>query len=121
MSDMQFNLSELENTALIDEAQWERLKNELGEDMLAEFSSEYFEETGELWVTPESDPFALDYPPFKSLSHRSAGAAGTLGFKKLRYAFLCMEHAGSVDDSKPFFDEMMKVLQATKDWVANNS
>lgn len=118
MSDQQFTEVEIESAPLIDEAQWSRLRAELGEDMLKEFTQEFFDETSETWLTPQADPFELDEGPFRSLSHRTAGAAGTLGFKKLRVVMLCMEHSESRDKSKVYFEIMKKVLSDTQDWVA---
>lgn len=118
MSDQQFTMEELESAPLIDEVQWSRLQVELGEDMLKEFTQEFFDETSETWLTPSDDPFTLEDGPFRSLSHRTAGAAGTLGFRKLRVAMLCMEHSDSRDKSREYFESMKTVLSDTQDWVA---
>lgn len=112
-----YSESELALQALIDMDQWQRLLTELGPDMLREFADEYFAETTESWFDEAVDPFAVDPATFKSLSHRSAGAGGTLGFKKLRYAFLCMEHTEFGDKSREFFNSMKGVFTETRNWV----
>ncbi|MDX1669453.1 MAG: hypothetical protein R3194_08555 [Limnobacter sp.] len=117
MSDQQYTEAEIQQAPLIDETQWERLKTELGEEMLEEFTGEFFEETTETWLEPSDDPFNLDDAAFRSLSHRTAGAAGTLGFKKMRVCMLCMEHSDSRDLSKGYFEIMKTVFQDTQNWV----
>ena len=84
-----YSEQELEQQPLIDDDQWGRLESELGLEMLQEFAQEFFEETREIWFVPGFDPFSIEEKAFKSMAHRSAGAAGTIGFKKLRFAFLC--------------------------------
>jgi HPt (histidine-containing phosphotransfer) domain-containing protein len=120
MSDQQFTAVEIDAAPLIDDLQWQRLRTELGDDMLKEFIQEFFDETHETWFSPAEDPFVLDDGVFRSLSHRTAGAAGTLGFKKLRVVMLCMEHSGSRDLSKDYFETLKLVLSDTQSWVADN-
>lgn len=112
-----YSESELASKPLIDMDQWNRLLTELGPDMLREFADEYFDETTESWFDESVDPFDNDEKSFKSLSHRSAGAGGTLGFQKLRYAFLCMEHTEFGEQSRGYFARMKDVFTETRDWV----
>lgn len=98
--------------------QWDRLMNELGPDMIKEFSQEYFEETAELWISPPDDPYALDVKAFGSRAHRSAGAGGTLGFKRLRMAFLAMEYANDVAKAHGLEPLMLQVFDETRAWVS---
>ncbi|MDX1669352.1 MAG: hypothetical protein R3194_08045 [Limnobacter sp.] len=119
MPDLQYTEAEIQQAPLIDETQWERLKTELGEEMLEEFTGEFFEETIETWLETSDDPFSLEDAAFRSLSHRTAGAAGTLGFKKMRVCMLCMEHSSSRDLSRQYFEIMKAVLKDTQAWVAS--
>lgn len=108
---------ELAAQALIDHDQWGRLESELGLEMLNEFAQEFFEETREIWMTPGFDPLAFEEKAFKSMAHRSAGAAGTIGFHKLRFVFLCMEHNPVGEQTHVFLAAMHEVFQSTQQWV----
>lgn len=108
---------ELESQPLIDLDQWGRLENELGLEMLTEFAEEYFEETQETWMVDGFDHTALEEKTFKSMAHRSAGAAGTIGFSKLRFVFLCMEHNPIDADTHRFISAMHEIFQATQQWI----
>jgi hypothetical protein len=110
-------VEELEQQPLIDSDQWGRLQSELGLEMLREFSFEFFEETREIWMVPNFDPFAFEEKAFKSMAHRSAGAAGTIGFKKLRYAFLCLEHNTMNEQTRHALELMNLTFEATQHWV----
>lgn len=112
-----YSEQELEQQPLIDDDQWGRLENELGLEMLQEFAQEFFEETREIWFVPGFDPFSIEEKAFKSMAHRSAGAAGTIGFKKLRFAFLCMEHNPLGDETRHYLSAMSTIFQSTQDWV----
>lgn len=112
-----YSEQELEQQPLIDDDQWGRLESELGLEMLQEFAQEFFEETREIWFVPGFDPFSIEEKAFKSMAHRSAGAAGTIGFKKLRFAFLCMEHNPLGEATLRYISAMGAVFQSTQDWV----
>lgn len=115
-----YSEQELEQQPLIDFDQWGRLENELGLEMLQEFAQEFFEETREIWFVAGFDPFSMDEKAFKSMAHRSAGAAGTIGFKKLRFAFLCMEHNPIGAETLRYMSAMTTIFQLTQNWVQNN-
>ncbi|HEX4842696.1 MAG TPA: hypothetical protein VFV57_03435 [Limnobacter sp.] len=102
---------------LIDDDQWGRLRSELGMEMLQDFALEFFEETREMWFADGFDPFAMEDKAFKSMAHRSAGAAGTIGFKRLRFAFLCMEHNPMGESTPAFLQAMRAVFEDTCAWV----
>lgn len=112
-----YSEQELEQQPLIDFDQWGRLENELGLEMLQEFAQEFFEETREIWFAEGFDPFSMEEKAFKSMAHRSAGAAGTIGFKKLRFVFLCMEHNPLGEETKQYLSAMSAIFQSTLDWV----
>jgi len=112
-----YSEQELEQQPLMDSDQWGRLENELGLEMLREFSQEFFEETREIWFVPGFDPFAMEEKAFKSMAHRSAGAAGTIGFKKLRFVFLCMEHNPLGEETHRYLSSISTIFQSTQDWV----
>lgn len=112
-----YSEKELEEQPLIDDDQWGRLESELGLEMLQEFAHEFFEETREIWCVPGFDPLSMEEKAFKSMAHRSAGAAGTIGFKKLRFVFLCMEHNPLGDETKRYLSAMATIFQSTQDWV----
>ena len=112
-----YSEQELEQQPLIDDDQWGRLESELGLEMLQQFALEFFEETREIWFVSDFDPFSMEEKAFKSLAHRSAGAAGTIGFKKLRFAFLCMEHNPLGDETRHYLSAMATIFQSTQDWV----
>lgn len=112
-----YSEQELEQQSLIDADQWGRLENELGLEMLQEFAQEFFEETREIWFAPGFDPFSMEEKAFKSMAHRSAGAAGTIGFKKLRYVFLCMEHNPLGEETRRYLSAMGTIFQSTLDWI----
>lgn len=112
-----YSEQELEQQPLIDSDQWGRLENELGLEMLQEFAQEFFEETREIWFAEGFDPFSMEEKAFKSMAHRSAGAAGTIGFKKLRFVFLCMEHNPLGEETKQYLSAMSAIFQSTLDWV----
>lgn len=118
MDQSEFSAEGIPLQVLIDEGQWQRLRSELGEDMLAEFAQEYIQETLESWVDTSTDPLALPDATFKSLSHRSAGAAGTIGFKRLRYSFLCMEHLADQGRREMFLHLMKGTLADTQAWLS---
>lgn len=107
----------LEQQSLIDQDQWGRLQNELGLEILQEFAVEFFEEIRETWLAPGFDPFATDEKSFKSMAHRSAGAAGTIGFSKLRFVFLCMEHNPLGEQTRRYMQAMTHIFQTTQQWV----
>lgn len=111
----------LQEQALIDDDQWGRLESELGLEMLREFADEFFEETREIWFVEDFSPQSFDPSAFKSMAHRSAGAAGTIGFKKLRFAFLCLEHNPTGADTAFFLKAMQQVFQSTLQWVHNRT
>lgn len=112
-----YSEQELEQQPLIDDDQWGRLENELGLEMLQEFAVEFFDEIRETWFVPGFDPFTLEEKAFKSMAHRSAGAAGTIGFKKLRFAFLCLEHTSLGEETLRYMSAMSAIFQSTQDWV----
>ena len=112
-----YSEQELEQQPLMDSDQWGRLENELGLEMLREFSQEFFEETREIWMVPNFNPFSFEEKAFKSMAHRSAGAAGTIGFKKLRYAFLCLEHTTVSDHTARALELMNTTINETQQWV----
>jgi hypothetical protein len=114
-------VEDLEQQPLIDSDQWGRLENELGLEMLCEFSAEFFEETREVWMVPGFSPFTFEDKVFKSMAHRSAGAAGTIGFKRLRYAFLCLEHTSVNDQTLHILELMNTTFNATEQWVQTNT
>ena len=114
-----YSEQELEQQPLIDNDQWGRLESELGLETLQEFGQEFFEETEEIWFVADFDPFSMEEKAFKSLAHRSAGAAGTIGFKKLRFVFLCMEHNPVGEDTQRFISAMRSIFQLTQEWVQN--
>lgn len=115
-----YSEQELEQQPLIDDDQWGRLESELGLEMLQEFAQEFFEETREIWFASGVDPFSMDEKSFKSMAHRSAGAAGTIGFKKLRFVFLCMEHTPLDENPRRYLTAMAGIFQSTQEWVQNN-
>jgi len=51
------------------------------------------------------------------MAHRSAGAAGTIGFKKLRFAFLCLEHAREMEDTHRLLELTREVFESTRLWL----
>lgn len=108
---------ELASQPLIDLDQWGRLESELGLDMLREFSQEFFDETSEIWLNPALDPLSMDEKAFKSLAHRSAGAAGTIGFQKLRFVFLGMEHSPLGEHTRFYLAAMQDIFHTTQQWV----
>lgn len=112
-----YSEEELESKPLIDLDQWGRLETELGLEMLCEFAQEYFDETREIWLASEFDPFAFDEKEFKSMAHRSAGAAGTIGFQKLRFVFLCMEHNPLGEQTLRYLAAMQAIFHSTQEWV----
>lgn len=114
-----YSIQELEQQTLIDTDQWGRLESELGVDMLQEFAEEFFEETREIWFMPGSNPLELDWTAFKSRAHRSAGAAGTIGFQRLRFAFLCMEHSPNAEAAGVVLKALDPIFQSTRQWVLN--
>jgi len=114
-----YSEQELELKPLIDLDQWGRLENELGLEMLCEFAQEFFEETREIWQAPGFDPLSMEEKAFKSMAHRSAGAAGTIGFQKLRFVFLCMEHNPLGDQTLKYLATMQTIFQSTQEWVQN--
>jgi HPt (histidine-containing phosphotransfer) domain-containing protein len=116
-----YSEQELFDQPLIDDDQWGRLKNELGFEMLQEFTVEFFEETEEIWFVSDFNPLAFEEKAFKSMAHRSAGAAGTIGLKRLRYAFLCMEHNPLGEQTFQFLNAMKTVFADTKAWVGSQS
>lgn len=117
MNQNEFSVDGIPLQVLIDEGQWQRLKSELGEDMLKEFADEYIQETLESWIDTSTDPMTLPDPTFKSLAHRSAGAAGTIGFKRLRYSFLCMEHLADQGRRETYLQLMKATLADTQAWL----
>jgi len=117
MDQSEFSADGIPLQALIDEGQWQRLKSELGEEMLTEFAQEYIQETLDSWVDTSTDPLTLPDATFKSLAHRSAGAAGTIGFKRLRYSFLCMEHLADHGHRSMFLQLMKGTLADTQSWL----
>lgn len=114
-----YSVEELEQQPLIDDDQWGRLEKELGADMLNEFAQEFFEETREIWFAAGQDPFALEPALFKSQAHRSAGAAGTIGFKKLRFVFLCMEHTPDREALQAYWNALAGIFETTRHWVSS--
>lgn len=114
-----YSEQELDSKPLIDEDQWGRLENELGMEMLCEFAQEFFEETREIWQAPDLDPLAMEEKALKSMAHRSAGAAGTIGFQKLRFVFLCMEHSPLGEQTLRYMSSMQSIFQSTQEWVQN--
>lgn len=112
-----YSEQELAAQPLIDSDQWGRLESELGLEMLREFSQEFFDETGEIWLKPDFDPFAMDEKAFKSLAHRTAGAAGTIGFRKLRFVFLGMEHNPLGEQTLLYLAAMKGIFHTTQQWV----
>jgi hypothetical protein len=117
MNQNEFSADGIPLQVLIDEGQWQRLNSELGEEMLKEFADEYIQETLESWVDTDTDPLGLPDAAFKSLSHRSAGAAGTIGFKRLRYSFLCMEHLADQGNRALYLEMMKRTLADTQAWL----
>ncbi|HEX4878687.1 MAG TPA: hypothetical protein VFV39_02490 [Limnobacter sp.] len=109
--------SALQEQPLIDDDQWGRLCSELGLEMLQDFALEFFDETRELWFSDGFDPLGMDEKSFKSMAHRSAGAAGTIGFKRLRFVFLCMEHNPLGPTTLEFLQTMRQVFDDTSAWV----
>ncbi|WP_370261744.1 hypothetical protein [Limnobacter sp.] len=112
-----YTQSALLDQPLIDEDQWGRLQSELGSEMLQEFAQEFFEETRELWFDAALNPLGMEEKAFKSMAHRSAGAAGTIGFKRLRFAFLCMEHNPLGESTMTYVQSMRAVFEDTAAWV----
>lgn len=112
-----YSEQELEQQSLIDDDQWGRLESELGLEMLREFAQEFFDETREIWLAPGFVPSSMEEKAFKSLAHRSAGAAGTIGFKKLRFVFLCMEHNPVGENTNRYLAAMAEIFQSTQEWV----
>lgn len=92
MSENVYTLDVLPTQELVQAEQWQRLQAELGEDMLIEFALEYMDETADAWIRPDTPPQSMEDSAFRSLAHRSAGVAGTLGLQRLRHVFLCLEH-----------------------------
>ncbi|MDH4394095.1 MAG: hypothetical protein QE278_00315 [Limnobacter sp.] len=121
MDQNQYSAEGIALQVLIDEGQWQRLNSELGKEMLREFADEYIQETLESWVDTDTDPLTLPDAAFKSLSHRSAGAAGTIGFKRLRYCFLCMEHLVDQGNRPQFVQLMKSILADTQAWLSAQS
>ncbi|MCQ8894939.1 hypothetical protein NQT62_00610 [Limnobacter humi] len=119
MAEHQYNEANLDLQDLIDLDQWGRLSRELGLDTLLEFATEFFEETREQWVDQQVDPHSMPEKAFQSLAHRSAGAAGTIGFMRLRFVFLCMEHNPIGDPTQRYMQHMRMVLEDTERWVAS--
>lgn len=109
--------TELATQALVDADQWERLRHELGDAMVEELANEYFAEIQETWFHASALPFSLEPKKFRSLAHRSAGAAGTLGLVRLRFAFLCLEHNEFGVASVQFFQHMQATFFQTRQWV----
>lgn len=112
-----YSEQELAAQPLIDSDQWGRLESELGLEMLREFSEEFFDETSEIWLKPDFDPFSMDEKAFKSLAHRTAGAAGTIGFQKLRFVFLGMEHSPLGEQTRLYLAAMQDIFHTTQQWV----
>ena len=117
MDQIEFSAEGIPLQVLIDEGQWQRLNSELGEEMLKEFADEYMQETLEAWVGAATDPMSFPDATFKSLAHRSAGAAGTIGFKRLRYSFLCMEHLADQSHRALYVQLMKTTLADTQAWL----
>lgn len=118
MNAADFSEAGIAQQPLIDEAQWARLINELGLDMLREFAGEFVQETLESWIDIEHDPLAVPDAQLKSLAHRSAGAAGTIAFKRLRTCFLCLEQEADPERKAVFFYHMKATLTLTREWLA---
>ncbi len=115
-----YSEQEIERQPLIDDAQWGSLIRELGPDMLRECATEFFEETRLVWFASGFDPLTFEEKAFRSLAHRSAGAAGTIGFKKLRFVFLCIEHNPLDENIHRYLAAMATVFQSTQEWVQHN-
>ena len=115
-----YSEQEIEQQPLIDDVQWGSLVKELGLDMLQEFAQEFFEETYQAWFANGFDPLSLDEKAFRSMAHRTAGAAGTIGFKKLRFVFLCMEQTPFDENIRRYLATMATVFQSTQEWVQHN-
>jgi HPt (histidine-containing phosphotransfer) domain-containing protein len=117
MNPLEYTDAMLAEQVLIDLDQWARLKAELGGGMVKEFANEFFEEIKESWFDVGQDPFALNAIKFRSLAHRTAGAAGTLGFHQLRFVFLCLEHSENDEATRRFFSYMQVIFEQTEQWV----
>ena len=102
---------------LVDLDQWASLHRELGSEMLLGFVAEFFAETAELWLNKPLDLQTMDQSAFRSLAHRTAGVAGTIGFVKLRHVFLCMEYNPVLSDTQRYWEPMRAIVDQTKLWV----
>lgn len=117
MSDEQYDRASVSQQALINHAQWDRLTSELGLPMLLEFVDEFLDETQAQWIDVVLDPAAMDPKSFRSMAHKAAGAAGTIGLARLRHVFLCMEHNPIGPDTMYFLETLPAILGQTRAWV----
>ncbi len=117
MADNLYTVSELKSMPLVDEIQWERLKKELPVQELVVFVDEYLCELSQTWLMPESKPLQLEADDLRSLAHRFAGTAGTMGLKKIRYFFLCLEYAPTLQEAQQLHDQLDQIVQESKVWL----
>jgi hypothetical protein len=112
-----YSEQDLASQPLVDSDHWKQLEVELGFEMLKQFAQEFFDETQEIWMKPAVEFLSIDEKVFKSMAHRSAGASGTIGFQKLRFVFLCMEHNAFGEQTQHFLAIMQDVFHSTQQWL----
>lgn len=121
MDNSSFTIDELNQTPLIDQVQWARLVKELSLEELIVFTDEYVADLKKTWLEADSTPFQLEEEIPRSLAHRFAGTAGTIGLKKIRHAFLCIEYAADLNTAKQFFEHLETIVEETDAWVKSNA
>jgi HPt (histidine-containing phosphotransfer) domain-containing protein len=106
--------AELKQLPLLGELQRSRLSGELGPDVLNEFSTEFFFDVQKQWGLPGTQLLDLPEKQLRSLAHRYAGTAGTLGFPQIRQCFLNIQYADNFDHLSALLTTLFHTIDATK-------
>jgi HPt (histidine-containing phosphotransfer) domain-containing protein len=111
------NQADLKRLPPVAELQWLSLCSELGIDALRRFSIEFFSDLEKQWHTPVMQLQALPEAQLRSLAHRYAGTAGTLGFSQIRQCLLNIQYTNNLADLELLVAALFAVVEVTKSVV----
>ena len=94
MTTVSYTEEAIQASPLLDKAQWQSLLQELTVELLQQCAKELLHEMHEEWVHGVEFALKLEHAAFCRVAHKAAGAAGTMGFARLRHVFLCLEQGG---------------------------
>jgi hypothetical protein len=114
MSSLSYTQQAIEATPLLDEEQWQSLLQELSPELLYECAQELLQEIHEEWLLHAEKLSGVDLATLCSMAHKSAGAAGTMAFARLRHVFLCLEHSGLAAETQGYLACLATVWQDTR-------